>query len=614
MSQIVTPPPQPPSKLVVRSPEEFNNLGLTIVEGQNTLDDPDIQKWRSHLTTIVKNVPSMVSRPPRPYQFESALIGMTRPNNLFAYEAGTGKSYIAALVIMGLFSNGYEPMGGLLKHRPGTIHIVAPKHTLRLVWVKELVKAGLVQLNDKHEIIGGVAEIIDSEKKLRLSKAPIFIYHYDFLKSQTAKGREKKRKEPLFKLIRKRWHPTLLVMDEVHRLRTGTERTHAVKELRKKAKRVLALTGTPMDGWVEHLANILGVVYRENSAEFPYTVSGFTRKFTRKEMSGRDYVTGNEDGKAVKKRPAPGIAVDQLPLFYRTTAHLMHRLTFADPRVSPFVVFPKMDHHIIKLTMTPEHKAHYDAVHTKVMKQIYDAIQAYDAKQLSYTATRANVLTHLNALRAAVNYPWEQGGPQTTVKIEALKDFALQAKAEGRKFIIFTNRIAVGRKLQEVMKAAGVNTVRIYDTDEQVTPKNLNQEARDILIEKFQEDPDVHGMIGNTELVSEGLTLIEASKGAHADHDWRSHSWSQANARYVRPGQEYDPTFVGDYLIDQTVDCYVHAGMLKKAKATLQTIDRQFDGGESATIDPLDVARTLLQEDQYHEPESSPGVVDQQPG
>lgn len=592
-------------KLVITSPEDFAGASLSAVAPATLADHPLYAFWETVLATRVAQVPAMVSRPPRPYQKRSSIIGALRTNNLFAHEQGTGKSYTVCLLILLLF-------GSDLSHlKPGAIHIIAPKHTLKRVWLKkELAFAGYVQLGgpEGKDVVGGFADVITNERDARTSKAPIWIYHYDLLKRETEAGRLRKKRgksgRKLYKLIRKHWAPSLMVVDEIHRCRVGTERTFCMKELRKRAKRVCGLTGTPMDGWVAHLASILGLVYGEEAPAFPYTVNKFTRRFTRQELATRDFVTGADEKRAPRKRPAPGIAVDQLAFFQKATQHLIHRLTFNDPEVIGQVHFPKMDHQIIKLQMDPRHAAYYHDVNEAMLLLINDAIQKYDRGEVSYTRTRHNVFTHLNALRAAADHPWDVGPNvpvppypiNETEKLRAIRDVCLQAKSEGRKFIVYTNRIAVGRRLTEFLTAAGLKVVRIYDEDQQAKPRRLNQDERDERIEAFQEEDDIDGMVGNLGLLSEGLTIVEASYVLHADHDWMSTPHSQGNNRVVRPGQVYDPIPVLDFVFDGTVNCYVHTAMLRKAKATAQTLDKQFTS-ESGTIDPLDVARALVSEE-----------------
>ena len=153
---------------------------------------------------------------------------------------------------------------------------MAPRHTLRLTWLdKELKQSGLAEY----------AEIISSEEDIVSSQKPIWLYSYDLLSRQTRAGKDmlkynktekdeahkkgmRKRGQsyyfmgkPISKLIAKEYAPKFLIADEIHRLRAGTDRTRSFKHISKKARRKLGMTGTPMDGWVEHIATILGITY-----------------------------------------------------------------------------------------------------------------------------------------------------------------------------------------------------------------------------------------------------------------------------------------------------------------------------------------------------------------
>jgi SNF2 family DNA or RNA helicase len=607
------------SRITLDSPETFVKMGLRVEDPYTLVDTPEHKALEAKVDELVRRSSKLQQRPPRAYQKRYAAMAALRDNNLLAHDPGSGKTYETALLIMILYSR-LRRDGGVdwidPNLGPGTIQITAPKHTLKKVWLTELAQVGLVELDQHKNIIGGYVDLITSEKEARLSKKPIWVYHYDFTKKQSARGKQSRRSNnvghPLFKLLAKQFPAGLLITDEVHMLRTGTDRTRALFEVRKKALRCTGLTGTPMDGWVAHLATILGFIFRENSPEFPMTIAQFTRQFTRKEINTRSFVSGEEDRASAKKRPAPGIATDQLAAFHKLTRHLVHRLTFKDPEVIRQVKFPAMDHRIVRLDMDPAHAAYYQRVHTDMMRRIADAIAQMDAGKVSRGVTRDNVLSHLNVLRAAASHPWDIAGFQplvtgSTAKIRAAVELAKQVKSEGRKILFFTNRVAVGNKLTDALRHAGVGVVRVYDTDPNAKPKKLNQDQRDERIEQFQTDPATVALVGNLRLMSTGLTLVEASYVCHVDHDWPSNQFTQGNHRVVRPGQTYDPVPVYCLLLNQTVDGYVHAGMLNKAIATAQTIDNEFDTSESSTVDPIDVARALLNEEQSHDnPEGGP--------
>lgn len=568
----------------IESPEALVQQGFNLIPEATLVGTSAFQAIEKRLLNYIQQNPAMQARPPRPYQLRYACLSILRRNNLLAHEPGTGKTYTAGLIIAGIYGNQLD------KLRPGTIQIMAPRHILRRVWLNvELKKMGLSQY----------AEVISSERDIRLSKAPIWIYHYDLLKRQSEQGKIKKKPRALYKLIRHLRPPNLLIVDEIHRLRVGTDRTKAVSELRKATKRLVGLTGTPMDGWVEHLSSILAIVYRENSPVFPFTAQSFTRRFTRIQATSRDFVTGEEGKKTVKRRPAPGIAVDQVPHFHQNTKHLMHRLTFKDPEVSPHLIFPQMDHQVVTLPMDPDHRTFYEEVHRKVIKLIEHAISEMDQGKASRFKTRQNVLTHLNLLRSASNHPWEMDpafgtfNRMDTAKVREVVRLCQQAQQQERKVIVFTNRIATGRALTECIRKAGIPVIRFYGEDPLAKPRKLTHDMRDERIEQFQEDPTLITLVGNLDLMAEGLTLVEASYVIHHDHDWRAVPWSQGNARVVRPGQSYNPVPVYDLLHDTSVDNYVHQEMMRKGRAAGAAIDKRFIL-ESGEIDPIDVARQML--------------------
>lgn len=592
-------------------PDELVQAGFTLIPDATLEADPLYRHYRNQIIRWWARIDELAARPPRSYQTAHAAMMACRPHNLSIWDMGVGKSFLACLLIWVWY--GEALLRGELK--PGAIQIVAPRHTLRLTWLeKELFQAGLDPF----------AEIISCEADIRYSHKPIWLYHYDLLSQQTEEGRRMARRnrdepdpdkqtgyrtrgqsryfmgKPLARLIAQKHNPRLLVLDEIHRLREGTDRTKAAKQVARRAKRRLGLSGTPMDGWVEHLATVLGVVYGVRSHAFPYDTGSFTRKFTRVRTVNQDWATG-ETNQAEKERKVPGVNPAQLPEFYRTTRHLLHRLMIRDPEVDSQVQFPPVNLHVLNLSLTTEHQDFYDKLRQESDGAIRATLAQLERREVSAFKARESVLAKIQLLRLASSCPWAlDPGALTglTSKLTATIDICRAAMSQGRKTIVFTNFIRSGQTLCDALTRAGIPNIRIYASDDQATPKTLPPNQRDERIETFQEAEleECAVMVANLELISEGLTLTEASVIVNHDHPWRALLRAQGLSRVVRPGQLWHCVDVYELTHTKTVDAYVWQMVLAKQAANKTLIDRQLDLSASDQMDALELGRRLLED------------------
>jgi SNF2 family DNA or RNA helicase len=478
---------------------------------------------------------------------------------------------------------------------------VAPRHTLLQVWMKEMERVGLAQF----------AEVIDSESAVMNSRAPIFVYHFDFPKLQTDRGKRMNKQGggqrlkagggtyfvgyPIAKVIAKHRPPSLMIVDEIHRIRPGTDRTRCLKIVRKKAKRVLGLTGTPMDGWVSQAAVILGFIYGENSRPYPFSDDEFSKRFTKTKATNIDIATGKETAEE-KERPVPGVNHMQIPAFLRCTKPLMHRLNLGDSEVRANVVYPPVDSKRILVPMDFDQQLFYQAIHKSGMSS---ARQAFTG-QYSRIKARNNMLSLMQGLRQASVAPWELGFKDTeTALVRTVVDIVKAHKAEGRKGLIGTTFIEESRYIHEALKKAGLEGVRIYAQDPNAGKKILKQEDRELLIEKFMEDPDCVYLIANKELVAEGLNLAEtASYTVSCSSGYRANVESQWLARVARPGQQWPVVDAYTLLNDGTIDIYIHQLLQAKISATSAMIDLDFTSdADVSPIDPIELAKLLAEAD-----------------
>lgn len=617
------------SLVTVHKPAELEALGFEAPVLDTLELTPLYAVWQKTFEGLIRQLPGLRTprvgleggTPPKPHQLRHAGIGLQRRHNFYSWGMGAGKTCCAALHVLGRyghllfaglkgrsieevadkFDKTFEEVEGALARkcslRPGVVQIVAPRHTLEQVWVKELSRMNL----------GAFVEVIRSEEQMLQSTAPIWVYHFDFPKEQSKRGiLQRKAKEglrlkpkggtyflghPVAKVLARRFRAGLLIVDEIHRLRPGTARTEAMRIVRRKAKHVIGLTGTPMDGWVSQAANILGFIYGPDSRSYPYTDEDFAKRFTRTRIANTDFATGKET--VGREKPMPGIAHMQIPAFVKATRPLMHRLNLTDPEIKANVVYPPVQRHKVLVTMGPAQAMLYREWHRTRLEALQEALEQGRGFQ-----TRNNVLTLLNELRLGSSAPWELGYLEpTTALIDNAIAIVRQHQAEGRKGLIGTTFVKESRYIHEALARAGFKGVRLYATDDGLAKKTLKPDDREALIEQFVDEPDCAYLIATKELVAEGLNLAEtASYSISCSHGWRSNIEDQWRARIERPGQVWPHVDAYTLLNDETVDLYIYQMLMAKSAASSGLIDLDFsaEGDHLAgAIDPYELAERL---------------------
>lgn len=616
---------------VFDSPEVLEAAGFKLYPPVTLKDTELFNTYMNRIKRLVEENAYIQQRPPRQYQAEYAAIMACRYQNFPIWDMGVGKSFLACLLIhlwygdalkLNTKSRGEKfPDSkhwlGTAPLRPGAIQIVAPRHTLKLTWLdKELKKSGLAQY----------AEIIYSEEDILKSTKPIWLYSYDFLNRQTQAGKEmakynktekdeelkkgmrKQGKKTYFlgrtisRLIARKFPPKFLIADEIHRLRSGTDRTRCFKQVSRKAARKLGMTGTPMDGWVEHISTILGITYGIESKAFPFTEELFTKRFTRTKVVNQDWATG-EEGQVAKERQVPGVNPAQLPEFYRSTRHLMHRLMIRDPEVNGQVEFPPVTLHECFLPMTPNHYRYYNEIRKEQQGAIQATLDQIEKGEISAWKGKKTVLGKIQNLRMASNTPWAidfaEPLKEDTSKIEKIVEICRKSLEEQRKVIVFTSFIKTGGRITKALQEAGIGVVRVYADDENANPKKMTPAMRDEQIELFQESSveEVTVLVANLSLISEGLTLTEASVIINHDHAWRSLLRAQGISRVVRPGGRMEGVDVYELVHEFTVDQYIWDMVKAKDAANKALIDRDMSELNSESdLDEMYVAQQLVQD------------------
>jgi len=564
------------------SAEEFNEKYNLLLP--DTLESTQAHKQKIRQLQAICERYSL--RTPWPHQLIYASLFSLRKRNLLAWGLGTGKTATAIYILYLTYLDNFH------KLKPGSILIVTPNQNVcNQVWMKELTTLGL----------GKFSAYVNSYNSITKCDKPIWVMPYRLLINQTKKGLALKRAglglrtndktgkkyflgEQVYKYINKVVKPKFLIADEAHRLGDNLSQTsNAMREISRRCRHVLALTGSPLDGYIRSLASVLSFIYGENNELFPYKVDTFEKLFSQTVQVNQDYRTGKATGKL---RKLPGVKASKLSLYFHGIRHLIHRLTIQNEIVNKYVKYPTEIKQRLKVDLSFEHSRLYkNAIFSR--ENLLKLVKQLDNNELDIDKpgiNRAIAIRELDYLKQIVNCPWNViDTRKINIKIEDIskahlcKSVVEKHLALGHKGIIFIHHVAVGFQLKQFLEnQLKIKIARIYATDKYSRPTEMSLDDRERQIIEFQNDPDIKLLITNTELCSEGLNLVEATYGIFYDYGWKSVAIEQASKRYARPGQLSQEVYTYYLESNNTVDTYVLDTLLAKTSTNSKVLDLDF--------------------------------------
>lgn len=516
----------------------------------------------------------------RDYQYEYAGLYCWRKANICAGAMALGKSLITALAIGAIYGK------DIAKRRPGTIQIAVPT-------VLSGTTRWLVDLN-RVPCLYGFSQFINSEQDLVNSNAPIWVYTQDFIKRQSKQMKGTKFPFISRLLIKPKYAPALLVIDEVHHLKPKSQRSNSFAHLIPRAKRVLALSGTLSDGRLDLLNHINSLIYQRH---WPYSSNTtFLNEFGTKKKVNTNYATGEQEIIELPTRYLQNLSLNKVKPYFQLIRRFVHRVRLSDPNVVSCITKPETNPHLVKVDMCHSQRLLYSSVlnmHSALIERL--AALPSDGATL---AQRQGALVILNPLLKACNYPWEYGEAYPSNESEKLRRL-LQLVKGGVKSVVFTNHIASNRGVTRYLtdELGEGRVVRLYAQDEEATPKVLSDELREEAVSRFLFDREVKAGVFSINLSAESIDLTQADQVIFYDYPWQSIKLQQAIARCVRPGSPFDVINVFYLVNSGTIDAHMQNLLIQKQKATAQLLDCDFDLQVSAdlgTLNPVDLIHSLL--------------------
>lgn len=517
----------------------------------------------------------------RPYQYEYAALYASRRFNICAGSQGIGKTYIAGIMIAAIYGKDLELL------RPGSIHIVVPTRLVAATrWLSDLSNI---------ELLKDQVELITSEKQLLQSEKPIWIYQQDFIKRnakalahrETPKSSRKTINRLMF--IKNRY-PKLLIYDEVHHLQGASARTNNYLFLRKKAKRVLALSGTLSDGRLEMINTVCQFVYGKSRWEF--NKHSFLTAFATKTKLETNYLTGEERSLDIEVTPRylSHLAINKVPTYYKLIRRFVHRVSINDPNVLSVVRVPDRLNHVLNIKPTERHLQAYRERTSQYFSDLSNA-RLYGNTMIG----RNRAFSLIKPLIDISSFP-EFEVPAKAIKcLELLKEFS----DRHQKTVIFVKHIRTARLLMELIteRFGFSKVVRMYASDPEAIPNKLSMDQRQEIHSEFMFNNEVQIGIFSIGIASEGIDLTCASNVIFYDLPFQSITISQAICRVVRPGSVSD--LINIYYLNHigTIDQHIYKLLeekLSKANLLLDFDVAEQNNGDTGTIDVIDVINNLL--------------------
>lgn len=340
--------------------------------------------------------------------------------------------------------------------------------------------------------------------------------------------------------------PSMLVLDEAHRMKLGSRGTYgaACMALGPQAGRRLILTGTPAPNGAKDLENLLGFVW-----------PGHGQRSVVQAVAGGDLSYAS----AVLR-----------PLFTRTTKQEL--------------ALPPVTARVVKVPLTPLHSEIYGAlvgnfsVRASAVADDFDSL-GKSALRLLMAATNPALLLEGASRYEPVEYrlpPLEVPEDHTLYDhLKNLSDYELSPKyaeasaivaanaAQGRKTLVWTTFVRSLTSLAKLLENFSPAMVHGGSPD------------RDEELRRFREDPDCMVLVANPATLGEGISLHQVCHDAvYVDRDFMAGRYLQSLDRIHRLGLAgHEETRVTVLAAEQTIDEVVEARLRDKLEFMSRVLD-----------------------------------------
>jgi SNF2 family DNA or RNA helicase len=437
----------------------------------------------------------------------------TCPNVLLGDEMGVGKTIQSAGLI-----NYDENLKQIL--------VVCPA-TLKLNWRKELKKwlvrgfsvSILKASYKKSEVFNPNADIIIVNYNL-LKK------HQEYLKSRS-------------------WD--LLIVDECHMVKNPkAQRSKALFAL--NARKKLALTGTPILNRPKEIWPILAFLDPETWNKNGKGFISFARKYCAgyKDAMGHWHFDGNSKLDELQRRLRSTIMIRRLK---------SEVLTELPPKFRQVIEFPD------STGITKAHAAAMESFEATIaaLRTRVELAKASD-NQEDYNEA-------VEALKEGAQIKFTEMAKMrhdtAVAKIPVVTEHIRDMVDSGIKVIVFAHH----RDVQDALMAEFKDIAVMHRG-------GMSDEARDLVVEQFQNDPKIKLFIGSIQASGVGITLTASSHVVFVELDWVPGIMSQAEDRAHRIGQ-VDNVTVQHLVLEGSIDANMAQTLIDKQAVIDKALDKK---------------------------------------
>ena len=306
------------------------------------------------------------------------------------------------------------------------------------------------------------------------------------------------------------------VLDEGHKIRNpNTAITIYCKELRTPNR--IILSGTPMQNDLKELWSLFDFVFPmrlgtlvnfRQTFEVPIKIGGYAN------ATNLQVLTATKCAETLKEAISP---------------YLLQRL--------------KVD---VASDLPPKREQVLFCKLTKPQREAYEVFLASDEMKLILARTRQS-LYGIDILRKICNHPdlldprlrgkpgYKWGNPNKSGKMQVVKALLEMWKRFGHKTLLFSQGVQMLNVIENLVKGLdGFNYLRMDGS--------TNVKDRQTLVDRFNNDPDMHVFLLTTKVGGLGVNLTGANRVIIFDPDWNPSTDVQARERAWRLGQKREVT------------------------------------------------------------------------
>lgn len=512
----------------------------------------------------------------RPYQWQYAALMCCRHFNIMGYDMSVGKSICSLLCVYGLRRDSF--LSGNIKR--GAIHIVVPSLLAAERWLEEL---------SRMSIFTGHYKVLRTEKDLVDVKEAILIYSHDYPKRVSKiRAHKDSRVKHLSKYLAN-LKPSMLIIDEVHGLKSNTSRTKHLTAIRDKSKRVLALTGTPTESCLKQLHTLFNFIYKDL---WPYTsYKSFSKQYGRKEKIKANYLQGtNVQGEGPDKYLLT-LDPKQLSSYYDLMRRFIHRVQITEPQILPYITLPRQEFITHEVLVEPQRRQIYQDYINEHKSALRQASLGQTGRHM------AEALQLISPLIKFSNYPLNiEGIDSKTNKVKKVVEVVGEAKG---KVVVFCERVDSAWLVTEALKEAYPDqVVRLYAKDIREEPPVLDNDKRVEIVDSFQYSKNIKVGVFSISLAGQAIDLTKASDVIYYCLPWSSVKIVQSISRVVRSGNPYKVVNLHYLYQKGLIDDYQIRLAIEKIKGSNLMLNYDMGSGYPTTSDlsPAELLSLMLED------------------